>query len=168
MIIVIEGIDRVGKTTLANMLSEKTGYPIFKAKPLNDNRTPEANNEAGNMLYTLIEQGIINYFILDRGHFTEYVYGKIDRNYSNDIVLSNFDPRIAKLEEDGKLIFVYVNPESLEWSSAQHGSDLTQHNDLMNECLRTTKIKNIITTSFTKLNDTVELISNKIREKYAD
>ena len=162
MIIVIEGIDRVGKTTLANMLSKKLNYPIFKAKPINDNRNPEANNEAGNMLYTLIEQNIINNFILDRGHFTEYVYGKIDRNYSNDIVLSNFDPRLAKLEEEGKLIFIYVNPESVEWSSEQHGSDLTRHNNLMNVCLKTTKIKNIIMTSFTKLNDTVELIANKV------
>ena len=30
MIIIIEGIDRVGKTTLANMLSERFNIPIYK------------------------------------------------------------------------------------------------------------------------------------------
>ena len=30
MIIIVEGIDRVGKTTLCNRLRQELGYPVFK------------------------------------------------------------------------------------------------------------------------------------------
>ncbi len=37
MIIIIEGIDRVGKTTLANMLSERFSIPIYKQERIGGN-----------------------------------------------------------------------------------------------------------------------------------
>lgn len=168
MIILIEGIDRVGKTTLANILNKQFNIPIFKDKPIynKDFKNHEITTEKGNLLYSLMESGGIDNLIMDRGHLTEYVYGKIERNYSNNYIINEFDEQLARVEKQGRLILVYVKPESLEWSSAQHGSDLTPHHELMEECIKNSKIKNIMVTSFTQLDKTVLDIKKRIENRY--
>ena len=151
MIIIIEGIDRVGKTTLANMIAKKFNYPIFKDHPVTDAKfsNENVNIEKINVLISLMESGALPNIILDRGHFTEFVYGYIDRHYTNDF-LDIFDERLSKLKN---LILIYVKPEDIERSSREHGLDLTRHNILMNTCVNNSKIKNIIKTSYSDLNN---------------
>ena len=163
MIIIIEGIDRVGKTTLAKMLSKELGYTIFKDNPkYNVIYTDRViNSEKINLLLTFMELGVLNNVIIDRGHFTEYVYGKIDRHYTNNDVFE-FDERLGQIKN---LLFIYVKPEDINFSSQLHGSDLTEHDKLMTECIKNSKIKNIITTSWSNLQNTVNEVKQLIMEK---
>lgn len=162
MIIIIEGIDRVGKTTLANMISKECDYPLFKDNPkYNTIYTDKTiNSEKINLLLNLMEINALQNIILDRGHFTEFVYGIIDREYVNNDVWG-FDERLAKLDN---VLLIYVKPEDIERSIREHGSDLSQHNKLMDECMNKSKIKNIIYTSYSLLNKTLEQIKAVIKQ----
>lgn len=160
MIIIIEGIDRVGKTTLANKLQKELNYPIFKDLPKyinTDFKNSDVNTAKIDLLINLFENNIIKDVILDRGHFTEYVYGIVNRNYINNYI-QDMDERLSKLNN---LTLIYVKPEDLNRSIKEHGSDLTQHNNLMENCIKNSKIKNIITTSYSKLNDVVNFYKYK-------
>lgn len=160
MIIIVEGIDRVGKTTLANMISKECNYPLFKDNPkYNTIYTDKTiNSEKINLLLNLMEINALQNIILDRGHFTEFVYGIVDRDYVNDDVWG-FDERLAELDN---VLLIYVKPEDIERSTREHGSDLSHHNQLMDECMNKSKIKNIIHTSYSQLNKTLEQVKELI------
>lgn len=123
-IIIVEGIDRVGKTTLVNKIVEEYGYKIFKAE------LPELINgydeiikmKAILSILKLLENDKI---IFDRFHFTEYVYGALERDYLNLDVIS-IDQELAKLNS----LFIYMKPTDINKSSEEHGSDLTKHDVL--------------------------------------
>ena len=91
MLIIVEGIDRVGKTTLCNMLKDKLGFKIYKHKNNNFNYSKMDNdNETDKMLQLLdlYEQiGSDVNIVFDRFHWSDFVYGKIERNYNEDIIL---------------------------------------------------------------------------------
>lgn len=141
MIIIVEGIDRVGKTTLINKLAESCDIRPFVDSYLKFNylnyvtdtlMTVEgnrddiiANTEKINSLLNFLEQfgDRIGNVVFDRLHMSEFVYGANDRNYFSFEAFNNFDVRLSKL---GALI-VYVEPKDLEWSSKQHGSNLSYH-----------------------------------------
>lgn len=72
--IVIEGLDKTGKSTLARFLSEKTGKPIKKfsnPKPLEDPAVDYAE-------FVVSAQGCI----VDRMHLSEMAYGPVLRGES--------------------------------------------------------------------------------------
>ena len=83
MIIVVEGIDRVGKTTLCNKIKEMTGYEIFKHSGNFDYKRMDNDNETDKMLQVLkiAEIGKAN-IIFDRFHFSDFCYGTIERDYN--------------------------------------------------------------------------------------
>lgn len=161
MIIIIEGIDRVGKTTLAKKISKTYNYPLFKDNPkYNTIYTDKTiNSEKINLLLNLMEINALQNIILDRGHFTEYVYGIVDRNYENNDIWG-FDERLANLNN---VLLIYVKPEDLNRSIIEHGSDLTLHNQLMDVCIARSKIKNIITTSYSHLDELVDQLQQELR-----
>ena len=132
MIIIIEGIDRVGKTTLANLIHHKYDIPILKQERI-------GGNLAGSDVVTNINYGrtigLIDFWnwqyftdniIIDRFHWTDAVYSLIDRH--NAIPMSNnksIEDIMSKCVD--KYLIVYVEPTDIEWSSKQHGSDLSEH-----------------------------------------
>ena len=160
MIIIVEGIDRVGKTTLVNRIAERFNYKIFKDTPIHDHsyKNSDIMSEKLNQLVLLIEGKFITDAILDRGYWTEYVYGQINRHYINNDIL-DFDRRLGKLDN---VIQIYVQPEDIKWSSEMHGSDLSEHNKLMDKVMFTTNVRTI-KTSFTKFDETMKLLEDIVK-----
>lgn len=73
--IIIEGLDKTGKSTLAQFLSEKTGMPIKKFS------APEAGEDP----YTQYEDFFLQNKegIIDRCHLSEMAYGPVFRGKSS-------------------------------------------------------------------------------------
>jgi len=74
-LIIIEGLDKTGKSTLARFLSEKTGMPIKKFSAPKEGEKPF--NEYGAFLLDG-EGGIV-----DRFHLSEMAYGPVFRGGSS-------------------------------------------------------------------------------------
>lgn len=159
MIIIIEGIDRVGKTTLANMLSERFNIPIYKQERIGGNnqqlnipfggRTNGKTLIRNNLLLnycrakTLVDfwnwNGYNDNIIMDRFHWTEAVYGLVDRG---SVEPMNLMKELEKdmLSEKDKYLIIQVMPTDIKWSSKQHGSDLTEHQKLFDELYSESKL----------------------------
>mgnify|MGYP002869187418 CR=1 FL=1 len=89
MVIIIEGIDRVGKSTLAEKLSEQFNIPIFKQTRLGGNNEDGNNSDEYTILNYGRALGLVDFWnsesfndniIVDRFHWTEAVYSLCDRN----------------------------------------------------------------------------------------
>lgn len=144
MIIIIEGIDRVGKTTLANMLSERFNIPIYKQERIGGNeiqlnitaRNSGRLQKSSNLLMnytrarTLVDfwnwNGYNDNIIMDRFHWTEAVYSLVDR-HSPEVrtMMENIEREM--LTQKDKYLIIQVMPVDIKWSSRQHGSDLVRH-----------------------------------------
>ena len=136
MIIIIEGIDRVGKTTLANIISKHFGIPIFKQERLGGNNS---NGDNSSEEYTILNYGralgLVDFWnsdsfkddvIVDRFHWTEAVYSKIDRhNIKSSKYMSNVEYIMSKARN--KYFIIQVMPIDINYCIRQHGSDLKEH-----------------------------------------
>ena len=122
MIVIVEGIDRVGKTTLCNMFAEK-GFKYFKDVYFDG--VPITRKIASEKLRTTLE--FLKLFkdeniVVDRFHMTEFVYGALERNYTSSEV-EFIDKELALL--DAVLILVVPTDKSdLKRASEAHGKDL--------------------------------------------
>ena len=83
-IIIVEGIDRVGKTTLCEKLEDELGYKRFRDdfRYYGNYKQKSINNEKINTLMNLIEGGFIDNIILDRFHLKKKKNGAIILPYS--------------------------------------------------------------------------------------
>lgn len=137
MIILVEGIDRVGKTTLCKILSDRFGFPISKddTRYYGSHNNVDINTEKDNTFVNLIEQGCIDNVIFDRFHLTEYVYSYIERGVKNDAMI-DIDNRLSKLD----VLLIFVLPVDIKWSSREHGSDLTKHQKLFEKMYEQSKL----------------------------
>lgn len=132
MIVLVEGIDRVGKTTFIDKLAKVTGYPTFK----DDTRYAMhhddmlINSEKMNTLMNVIERRLVYDAIFDRFHWTEMVYGLVDRSYVNK-GMDDIEERLKKYSYDTcNVCMVYVEPTDIMWSSKEHGKSLMSHHML--------------------------------------
>lgn len=141
MLIIVEGIDRVGKTTLCEMLSKSFGIKIFKHdsklfnldKMDNDNETDKAIK-----IYEICK--LLNgTLLLDRSYWSDFVYGVLERNYCISNALENLK-KIESIYKD-EAVIIYVRPVDLKLSSKLHGADLTKYNDLFESVRKGTKCK---------------------------
>lgn len=143
MIVVVEGIDRVGKTTFCNALKEKFGEKvvIFKdemAEFLREERKNKQMLMAASSMNTIIN--FHNQFlqdkvlVLDRFHTTEYVYGVVERGVKKKKakrIMMSIESELNKL--DGDYRYIYMRPMSLKRSSEEHGGDLTRHYEMFED-----------------------------------
>lgn len=142
MVVIIEGIDRVGKTTLANMISKKYHVPIFKQERI-EKGTLTALGKVGNYYENYIRaKSLVEFWnsdsftqdiIIDRFHWTEAVYSWVDRDTTTPVHLMLYaDDSVQKLmsKKRDKYLIIYVKPTDIEWSSQQHGKDLHRHNSM--------------------------------------
>ena len=162
MIIIVDGIDRVGKTTLCNMLSEALNYPVGKddsryAKTYDDMLI---NAEKDNTFVNLIEQGCLDNVIFDRFHFTEYVYGVIDRGYYN-LYMQDIDERLGELNN---IFLILVKPTNIDKSSREHGKSLLRHSEMFYKLYKNTKIKNKMIVDYNMFSETVSYIKRREKE----
>ena len=113
MIIIIEGPDGAGKTTLAEQISRQTKYPIIhRTKPKNEE---EKKLMMGEYLQT-IRSG--KNMIFDRCWYSEMAYGPVMRDSS---VISY--PQMYELEEQlskvGAIIIYTTGPKAALWQRCQ-------------------------------------------------
>lgn len=129
---IIEGIDRLGKSTLVKNMLNELGYHqvIHLAKP---KIIEKYTKESGDPLQRFQYEQYINYFemlrapnlnlIFDRGHLGEVVYSPIYRKYSGDYVYEEE----ATLGDDVCLIllttsdfnFLVDDGESYNWANKE-------------------------------------------------
>lgn len=120
MIILFEGLDKTGKTTIAKELSKITNYPYFKM-PLEKDAFKGQYNPEISLIYEtrkfleFVEQNVIKNVIIDRDYASEYVYGKIFREdryleYKIDDFIREYDKRYFR----NNLIIVYCYKDKNE------------------------------------------------------
>lgn len=138
MIIIVDGIDKVGKTTLCKLLSKEFGLNISKddTRYFGSHSNIDINTEKDNTFVNLIEQGCLDNVVFDRFHMTEYVYSKVERGKENKYML-DIDERLSKQD----VIMILVFPVDINWSSRMHGSDLSLHQKEFEMFYKKSKIK---------------------------
>lgn len=163
MIVIVEGIDRVGKSTLCKKLSEETGIKIFKRKNLssfgfdkmdNDNETDKEIQ-----MLEIARIGNVN-LIFDRLYFSDLVYGYSERSYDMYDALDNFE-KVENQLKDMDAVLILVNPTDIESSSKQHGKDLNSYFLMFNFLFRISSMKKI-KCDYNSIDETVE----KVKEIY--
>lgn len=154
--IIVEGIDRVGKTTLVNLLREKTGLPVLADNYMFD--SPDMRNDArvnSEKIQTIVNfaRDVSDEFIVDRLHWSEAVYGYYDRNYVNATQINILENQLEKL--GAKIIL--VTPTSIVSSSRQHGKDLSRHSEAFDDLFISTKLKKF-RCDYSTLSDAVDWV----------
>ena len=165
MIIVVEGIDRVGKTTLCNKLSNELNIPIYKhSQRVMDYSNMDNTNETDKMLHLLDVCKLLNAdIIFDRFHLSDYVYGIIERRYDAKnaaLNLSMLDDMLYEMNA----ILVFISPTDIKSSSDQHGKDLTPYFKLMTKVKHESKMR-LFSCDYNSINDVVERIKEIYDEK---
>ena len=163
-VIIVEGIDRVGKSILCEKL-RKEGYKAFHDdykpdyKMLCTQMTHREANRIIDIKFSMVMQMIplFDNIVFDRFHFTEYVY-----DYINGINFENYNGIDFALEMM-KAKIILVKPEDLAKSSKEHGSTLAYYNNGMNNLFNKTRIKDKHITSYSKLDDMVGRIIDERR-----
>lgn len=164
MIVIVEGIDRVGKTTLCNLLKEQLGLKIYK-------KEREGGNNANTLLANLVNfanaTGHISFwksdickdisFVVDRFSWTELVYSTVLRQNPNELMnLINED-----LEEMDHVLMVLIRPTDISWSSNQHGEDLEPYSKMFDELFKNYK-GHKIATDHEHLQEVVDYIKERV------
>ena len=165
MIIIVEGIDRVGKTTLCNKLSAELNMPIYKhSQKIMDYSMMDNLNETDKMLQLLDICELTNAnIIFDRFHFSDYVYGILERGYYTKIASENLYILDDKLF-DMNAIIVYMHPTDIKMSSEQHGKDLIPYFELMNNVRNMSKTS-VYVCDYYHINNMVKEIKELLHEK---
>lgn len=161
MIIVVEGIDRVGKTTLCKKLQESLGFSLYKHHGDFDYSKMDNDNETDKMLQMLEVAKIGNAnIIFDRFHWSDFVYGMNERKYDIDNAVLNTKKIDKKLNELNSII-ILIKPTDLEESSRQHGKDLKFY-EIMFECLCEASKVNAYQCDYNTMDEIVQKIKEKI------
>lgn len=131
MIVIVEGIDRVGKTTLAKKL-EKAGFVYLKDEFILDdgfinNFSDYSLGKCDSFIAIakkLNEEG--KNIVIDRLHFTEIIYGKAKRGQVNQTGCYALDMELANL---GAKLFL-VLPSNMELTKELAKEDQSDLNEL--------------------------------------
>ena len=164
MIIIIEGIDRVGKTTLANMLSKEFNISVFKKDRICGNEAKDEEAAAFNYgnAAGLVDMwnwiGFKQDIIVDRFHWTESVYGQVERGSNESRYYMGLIEERMLLRKN-KYLMIYMRPTSIERSSEEHGKDLSEHLKRFDELATNTQL-NLIVGDYNQ----IYKIVNNIRE----
>lgn len=164
MIVIVEGIDRTGKTTLCKKL-ERLGFYYFKddwninTKLLTSSEIPSFSIGKLDTTLSLIRSLIDKYpnIVIDRLHLTEYAYG-ISKERGLDIdAWTEVDTWLKKFYNT---LIVYMDSEDLAKSSSEAGEDLTEIHRTFSEALMRSKL-DYLYSSYSKINETIRHIINK-------
>lgn len=132
MIIAVEGIDRTGKSTFCEALSDSSGFANFYV-PESDIVSNEDKNmydEADKCLKLAVLANLsATDVVFDRFHISDFVYGIVNRNYDVDEAMKLFKKVDKKLAKLGVVIY-YFKPKTVAYSSVLEGRDLTKEYEL--------------------------------------
>lgn len=122
-IIIIEGCDCVGKSTLAELLSERTGYEIVKGSSF------EIASLGTDAMYEHM-MGLLdrNDIIIDRFFMSNYVYGNL---YGYPTMSNNQLIDLADKASDNALtVYVTANELTIKHRMSQRGDDMIKANEI--------------------------------------
>lgn len=146
MLLIVEGIDRVGKTTLCKKLEEELGFFIYKDPRFLDFKEATSKqaqlvmvDKMRSILYAIENLAYSENIVLDRFHLTELVYGILDRECDVRDSIKYFDKIDVLSSLLGFKMFL-VLPVDLERSSKEHGSDLTLHDTLFRKTFEMSRL----------------------------
>lgn len=166
MIIIVEGIDRVGKSTLCKMLSDELNIPLHKYNGIVNYKDMKNIEETDKILSAInIIDETKSSIIFDRLNLTDYVYGVLERNYG--IVAASrglflIDKKLSSLDD---VFLILVEPVNVEKSSKEHGKDLTAHKKMFDEAFKESKIKNKWKCTYNTLSEAIMFIKTTIEKK---
>lgn len=158
-LIIVEGIDRVGKTTLCSRLSERYGikhYHDSYKQPYDK----DYNNRIIDMKFNTMIQMMLFYnedLIVDRFHMSEYVYDRV-----RGLKFQNYKTIESYLTSLFDCILILVNSEHIERSIEEHGDDLLLHDKLFKEMYAQSTIQKKIWTSYSHFSDTELVVYNML------
>ena len=133
MIIIVEGIDRVGKSTLCKKL-EGIGFTQSLARIWNTSRDNELVTALQNER-TIAQAQILQLIhdkvdiVIDRFHLSQIVYSMHNRDCDVTSTMLEVDKMLGQMDS----LLLYVQPTNLERSSKEHGSDLLKHVETFDE-----------------------------------
>ena len=156
--IIVEGIDRVGKTTLVNLLKEKTGWPVLDDSYLYETEDMRKDKRVNvEKIKTIVNfaRDVSDKFIVDRLHWSEMIYGYCDRGYDNVVPVLDIEDELVKV--GAKIILVV--PTDIESSSKQHGKDLSKHVKIFEAVFDDSKMKKF-RCDYNTLSDAVRWVMN--------
>ena len=165
MIIIVEGIDRCGKTTFVNKLCSKLP-DMIRLKDIN--LCSKSYNDEDFKLFSLgkLDTSVAflkqlseqqNNVIVDRLHLTELVYGSVERQSTAYREIGQLDNILAKLD----CILVLVEPTDLQWSNEQAEKDQTKHYHAFKSFYEISAIEKYHT-NFKELDKMVDIILNRM------
>lgn len=156
MLIIVEGVDRVGKTTLCSMLKEKIGFPVFRLDTLYGIKDYRLNCEVNNCICQ-IEEVTSTDMVLDRYIMSEFVYGFYDRNRDGVEEYHRILGRMANLNT----LLIFVRSMDIKESSRQHGKDLSYYEKTFSMLYDSWPLDKI-TTRYDTFDKTVECIKKRL------
>ena len=163
MIIAVEGIDRTGKSTFCEALSNKTGFVNFYA-PESDivsNKDKNMYDEADKCLKlaTLADLSSTD-VVFDRFHISDFVYGIVNRNYDVDEAMMLFKKVDKKLAKLGVVVY-YFKPRTVAYSSVLEGRDLSKEYELF-ELFKEASSCVVVETDYDHVTQQVERLMHKL------
>ena len=166
-VIIIEGIDRVGKTTLANLIKRKFDAKVFKDKMFvaEDMKDRTLITEKIATIVNMLKLWPIDkMLVIDRFHLSEVVYGALDREYINND-MREIDNMLSEIKG---IQLILVEPTDIEWSSNQHGNDLEKHKKLFDLVYEESKIKDKIKCNYEDFEYVLKILEAKKVFKWFD
>lgn len=161
MLIIVEGIDRVGKTTLVKRLQKTTNIPVYNHVGERDFKAIKNDIETDMYLQILevcrLAQADL---IFDRFHWTDFVYGCIERHYDFTNALCNKDA-VEEALKNLQAVIVFVKPTNVTKSSIQHGYDLQRHEQLFELLYKETPLEKFECT-FDTISEAEEFVRAKV------
>lgn len=165
MIIIVEGIDRVGKTTLCDKLHNELNIPVYKHIGPFKYKNMDNDSETDQLLQLLQMCKLQKSFIIfDRFHLTDYVYGIIERNYDIEKANNNFKLLDDFIKDNFKdAVLLLVLPTDINKSSEEHGKDLSVHNEELYKLFKESKIENKWRCTYNTLDEAVSFVRTRIK-----
>ena len=145
MIVVVEGIDRVGKTTLVNKLV-KAGFINLKDEFIINEFVEKFDDYSIGKCESFVqaaknleEQG--HNVVIDRLHLTEYVYGTIRNRGVNEQAVWAMDMILTNLDA----ILCYVRPSNIEISNNEAGINQEKYDEMFEFATKLSSIRRVVT-----------------------
>lgn len=137
VIIIVEGIDRVGKTTLCNKLSKTLNIPIHKYNGIIPYKKMKNKQETDKTLglIQLIEETKSD-IIFDRCFLTDFVYGVLERGYNEKKAYKNMGlvfERLGSYSLIDNVFLVLVRSSNIGKSSKEDGRNLLAYSAMFDE-----------------------------------
>ena len=125
-ILIIEGCDKTGKTSLAQMLHRMTGAHVIKvSQPTTDDPITEYQAWVSKLEYTPGRYDPRRLIIFDRFHLGEFVYGPIFRDAKpNPFRAGRLEHDLARLS--ASVVMMEDTAERIVERFTEHGEDFAQ------------------------------------------